>query len=105
MIQRHGAQNRLRAYTEHLKDRHSLGSEFAYGPEFGAANNRPAGMYALDRDDLVAVLDELDELRRNQPEPSRSCFVSASGECSWMFRGFRSCDELDKPCMEREEAT
>jgi hypothetical protein len=55
-----GAARRLRAYLNKLPDRPSLGAIIEYGPEFTAANGRPAGAYALDRGDLAAILDDLD---------------------------------------------
>lgn len=51
---------RLRAYLNATPSLGNLGSTIEYGPEFTAANGRPAGVYALDRDDLMTILDWLD---------------------------------------------
>ena len=51
------AAQRLRAYLNATPGHGNLGATVEYGPEFTAANGRPAGVYALDRADLQAVLD------------------------------------------------
>lgn len=54
-----GAAERVRAYLNAFPDRPNLGGSVAYGPEFTAANGRPAGVYALDRSDLEELLSDL----------------------------------------------
>lgn len=66
---------RLRAYLNARPDAPNLGGTVEYGPEFTADNGRPAGVYALDRADLAAVLDERDQLAAalRQHETCRTC--------------------------------
>jgi hypothetical protein len=65
----HVAAQRLRAYLRRLPDAANLGATVESGPEFTAANGRPAGFYALDRGDLEAVLDALDQLHGRAAQP------------------------------------
>jgi hypothetical protein len=62
MTDLHAAAQRIRAYLDALPSCASLGAQIVSGPEFTAANGRPAGHYALDRADLEAVLSVLDQL-------------------------------------------